>query len=54
MKSYYVTSLVISKDGKQNLVDKIQAKDRDEAKNVTFDKYTNLGFEVIKQRIIEL
>ena len=54
MKTFYVTTLILDDPDKQNVRDQVEANNREDAAKIIFDKYIALGYEILKQKVIEL
>jgi hypothetical protein len=54
MKQFYVTSLIVEEDLKQNMRDTVEAEDREDASAIVKAKYISMGYEIIKQKVLEL
>lgn len=54
MKTFYVTTLIKEDEFKQNVRDTVQAEDRQQAADIVIEKYSLKGFEIIKQKVLEL
>lgn len=54
MKTFYVTTLLINDEQKQNVRDTVEAETREEAADIVIEKYSLQGYEIIKQKVLEL